>query len=148
MTLYSGAFLLIAALSACQYNTDNSDPINSISLIDSVLNKQVVDWNKGDIKAYMDGYLQSDSTRFITSKGITYGWKTIYEQYTKSFQNRDDMGNLTFTIKDKKLLTNNIANITGQWHLSRNKGDAGGYFSLILENTQDYGWKIIIDHTW
>lgn len=148
MTLYPSALLLIFAFYACRNKVDKSNQINHILLIDSVLNKQVTDWNRGDIRAYMDGYLQSDSTRFITSKGITYGWNTIYQQYTKSFQNRDDMGKLTFIIKDKKLLTNNIANITGQWHLSRNKGDAGGFFSLILQLTPDNGWKIIVDHTW
>ncbi|KER09412.1 MAG: hypothetical protein HY22_11390 [[Candidatus Thermochlorobacteriaceae] bacterium GBChlB] len=127
----------------------------NMSLIDdkadilAVLNAQVAAWNNGDIRAFMNGYKKSDSTKFVSSKGVTLGYNAVLERYLKNYPTKETMGNLSFSELDVKLLSSKSAHVVGRWMLARPEkdgGDVGGYFSLLFEKTLD-GWKIIADHT-
>jgi ketosteroid isomerase-like protein len=59
------------------------------------------------------------------------------------------MGTLNFVnLKVTPLDRNNeLANVTGNWVVSKDSTQNSGLFSLVLKKT-DNNWKIIIDHTW
>lgn len=64
--------------------TAQKQVIKSDSLaIVSKLFKQQEDWNKGDIDAFMEGYLKSNQLVFSGSSGPIYGWKATKERYEK-----------------------------------------------------------------
>jgi ketosteroid isomerase-like protein len=115
----------------------------------AVLNAQVASWNKGDVRAFMLGYKNSDATKFVSAKGVTLGYQSVLERYLKNYPTKEKMGTLSFGDLDVKLLSATNAMVIGRWSLARPEtdgGNVGGYFTLLFEKTPD-GWKVIIDHT-
>ncbi|MGA2537287.1 MAG: nuclear transport factor 2 family protein [Terracidiphilus sp.] len=115
---------------------------------------QAAAWNRADIPAFMQTYENSPDTTFIGAE-LHKGYGPILERYTKSYSTSEQMGKLTFTNIEVRLLTGSCATpefavVTGNFHLERTaKGEAkkdDGIFSLIWRKGPQ-GWKIILDHT-
>ena len=115
---------------------------------------QAAAWNRGDIEGFMKTYEDSPGTTFIGNT-VRKGYKPILDRYRKSYSTREQMGTLSFTGLDVRLLPNGcgkseIALVTGRFHLDRiQHGEAAkddGIFSLVFRKTAR-GWKIVLDHT-
>jgi ketosteroid isomerase-like protein len=111
-------------------------------------------WNRGDVPAFMQEYEDSTDTTFI---GLTVrkGFQPILKRYQENYTSREEMGTLSYTDLDVRLLPNGcgkteIALVTGKFHLERaahgpaKKDD--GIFSLVWRKGA-HGWKIVLDHT-
>lgn len=114
--------------------------------ITNILYKQQRDWNRGDIDAFMEGYLKSQSLVFSGSNGPIYGWEATRNRYKKTYSNRKKMGKLKFDILNMIGLSTNIIQLQGKFYLTRNIGDASGYFTLNWIKVKNQ-WYIISDHT-
>lgn len=116
--------------------------------IRKVLDDQTAAWNRGDIPAFMAGYLESESTTFV-SDTVTRGHAKVLARYLQRYPTREKMGTLDFSGVEVKLLGPGYASVLGRFHLARAAeagGDATGLFTLVFEKTPG-GWKIILDHT-
>jgi len=111
-------------------------------------------WNRGDIPAFMKSYEDSPETTFIGAT-LGKGYGPILERYTKAYSTPEQMGKLTFSEVEVRLLpsscgTTEFAVVTGKFHLDRTaKGEAkkdDGIFSLVWRKGPQ-GWKILLDHT-
>ena len=111
-------------------------------------------WNRADILAFMQTYEDSSETTFI-GQTLRKGYQPILERYKQSYTTREQMGTLTFSDLDIRLLPSGcgkreIALVTGKFHLARTQhGQAAkddGIFSLVWRKGP-HGWKIILDHT-
>lgn len=111
-----------------------------------ILTRQNEAWNRGDLDAFMEGYWENDSLMFIGSSGITYGYKNTLANYKKRFPDTQAMGTLTFTLIRVRQLSPEYCHVTGQWHLQRSIGDAGGFFTLVFRKINRQ-WVIISDHS-
>src|SRR5262249_676769 len=112
------------------------------------LDDQTAAWNRGDIRVFMEGYDNSDSTTFVTTT-VTKGHAQVLAGYLKRYPTRDNMGVLTFRNLDIRPLDDNYAAVIGNFHLERKRdagGEASGIFTLLFHRTSQ-GWKIILDHT-
>ena len=114
--------------------------------IRNILYKQQRDWNRGDIDAFMEGYLKSQSLVFSGSNGPIYGWEATRNRYKKTYSNRKKMGKLKFDILNMIGLSTNIIQLQGKFYLTRTIGDASGYFTLNWIKVKNQ-WYIISDHT-
>ena len=132
--------LLVVAFKA------NAQQITEKQAILNVLAQQRSDWNNGNVEAYMQGYLKSDSLLFVGKNGPTYGWQNTLENYKKGYPDKNAMGFLTFGIKKVNLLTKDTAFVLGSWHLKREKDELKGYFTLLLKKVNGL-WKVIVDHS-
>lgn len=103
-------------------------------------------WNAGDVEEFMKGYWQSDSLTFIGSSGITYGWENTRNNYKKRYPDKTAMGKLSFKILRLEKLDKKTAFLIGTFHLKREIGDLGGYFTLVWKKI-DGKWVIVSDHT-
>lgn len=112
----------------------------------SILEQQVAAWNKGNIEAFMQGYWNNDSLKFIGSTGITYGYNQTIERYKKSYPNTSQMGTLNFNILSIEKLSDEYYFVIGKWAIKRASGDISGHFSLVLRKINGV-WKIIADHS-
>jgi uncharacterized protein (TIGR02246 family) len=147
----SAALLLMAGLAfATPCRADGPDAM----AIRQVMAQQADAWNRGDIAGYMNGYADSPATTFVSSS-VRKGYRAILESYRRHYADRAQMGQLTFSELDVRLLKAadgvvRHAVVTGRFHLARSvRGAAGqddGVFSLVWEKTPA-GWKIILDHT-
>jgi len=116
------------------------------SAITQVLVKQQVNWNKGDVDAFLEGYWHSQELTFAGSNGIARGWDAVRARYKKNYADRETMGQLEFSALEFRFLGADAALVLGRWHLTRAKGDVGGVFSLVWQRFPA-GWRIIHDHT-
>jgi hypothetical protein len=112
-----------------------------------VLARQNENWNKGDIEAFMQDYLKSDSLMFIGKNGVLYGWQATYDRYLKNYPDKATMGTLKFDILQTDFHSKTVCWVLGKWHLTRpEKGNVGGYFTLVLKKIKGK-WLIVSDHT-
>jgi ketosteroid isomerase-like protein len=122
--------------------------------IRAAIKTQTDAWNRADIPAFMQTYEDSPDTTFIGQK-LRKGYKPILERYKQSYTSREQMGTLSFSDVDIRLMPSGcgkseIALVTGKFHLDRTQhGEAAkddGIFSLVWRKGP-HGWKIILDHT-
>lgn len=116
------------------------------STIEKIMHEQEVAWNKGDIDGFMLSYWNSDSLKFIGKIGIQYGWKNTLDNYKKSYPDKATMGELAFSIISVEKLSENSCYVIGKWNLKREKGDVGGYYTLLWKKINNK-WVIVTDHT-
>lgn len=133
------AFAMISFTAFAQTPKDKQAILN-------VLEIQRQAWNKGDLIAFMDGYVKSDSLLFVGSSGPTYGWQKTLDNYKKTYQGKAGMGQLTFGIKKVDFLNKDVAFVLGSWHLKREKDEPQGYFTLLFKKLKGE-WKIFVDHS-
>ena len=119
---------------------------SDIAAIRKMLNQQIVDWNRGDIEAYMKGYWNSDSLLFVGKNGIRNGYKATLQSYKKGYPDTAAMGKLDFELLQVKRLSPIYFSVLGKWHLQRTIGDLNGYFTLLLKKIKGR-WVIVSDHS-
>ena len=122
--------------------------------IQAAMATQTAAWNRADIPAFMQIYENSAETTFIGAT-LHKGYGPILERYTKAYTTPEQMGTLTFTNLEVRLLPSSCgvaeyAVVTGNFHLQRSaQGEAkkdDGIFSLVWRKGPQ-GWKIILDHS-
>ena len=116
--------------------------------IRAVLDKQVADWNRGDLEAFATGYKNSPDILFIGSK-ISRGYAQMLDTYRKNYGSKEQMGTLNFSDLEVQPLDERFATVTGHFHLERTVaggGNSDGHFLLVFEKTPD-GWKVVRDDT-
>jgi len=122
--------------------------------IRAAIQSQADAWNRADIPAFMQTHEDSPDTTFIGQK-LRKGYEPILQRYKQSYTSREQMGALTFSDIDIRVLPSGcgkseIALVTGKFHLDRREhGEAAkddGIFSLVWRKGP-HGWKIILDHT-
>lgn len=134
-----GLFALLSLQLVAQNKEENA--------IRAVLARQNMNWNNGNIEAFMEDYWKSDSLMFIGKNGVVYGWNATKSRYLKTYPDRATMGQLQFEIQKIELYSKTTAWVLGKWHLTRpEKGDVGGYFTLIFKKI-NRKWVIVSDHT-
>jgi ketosteroid isomerase-like protein len=116
--------------------------------IRAVMERQTADWNRGDVRAFMRGYDNSEATLFVGSS-VERGYQRVLERFLSRYGTKDKMGQLTFTNLEIHPLGADYALVIGNFHLARPAdagGNSDGIFSLTFRKKPD-GWKIIADHT-
>jgi ketosteroid isomerase-like protein len=135
----------IALATSPLVRAENTTPAQAIR---AVLDKQVVDWNSGDMEAFATGYKNSPDILFMGAP-ISRGYAQMLNTYRKGYSTKEKMGTLSFTALEVQPLDEHFATVTGNFHLERTVaggGNADGYFLLVVEKTPA-GWKIVRDAT-
>ncbi len=116
--------------------------------VKAVMARQQAAWNRGDLNAFMNEYLNSPDLTFV-GKSVARGWQATLERYHKSYPTPAAMGVLTFSELEVHPLGKDHAWVMGRFHLERTAaggGNAGGRYTLIFTRTKQ-GWKMMVDHT-
>jgi len=145
---YFAGTLVFATTLVCSVGTTESQkamPRDQAS-IESILSAQQKAWNDGNVEGFMKGYWHSEELTFSGSNGVSRGFEAVRERYHRNYPDRQTMGKLDFSGLEFHFLGKDGALVLGRWHLTREKGDVGGVFSLVFQRFPE-GWKIIHDHT-
>ena len=118
---------------------------DSIAIV-KILYKQQDDWNKGDIDAFMEGYLKSKQLVFSGSSGPIYGWNATRDRYKRTYSDQEKMGTLKFDVLHLLELSDSVVQMQGKFYLKRTIDDLQGFFALNWIRTKNQ-WYIISDHT-
>lgn len=124
-----------------------------INKIETALNAQVDAWNEGDLKRFMDGYLDSPDLTYVSGGVMIKGFVALKAHYLKRYGKNDqfskDAGNLAFSKLSITPLEKRHALVTGRWHLVRaGQENLQGVFTLVMVKVEvDGSWKIVHDHS-
>jgi uncharacterized protein (TIGR02246 family) len=114
--------------------------------IRALLAAQAAAWNRGDVEGFLDGYWKSEKLTFVTSRGVTRGWRHVLERYKRSYPDAKAMGRLSFSELEISVLSTEAAVVLGRWQLEREADRPEGHFTLVLKRLPA-GWRIVHDHT-
>jgi beta-aspartyl-peptidase (threonine type) len=148
MTKYLRLLLMVCALlggvisKACPAGSDADNE----AAIRSVLTQQQMAWNRGEVREFLNGYWRSPELTFSGSGGTTRGWDDVLARYQKNYPDAAAMGKLQFSDLQFRFLGEDAAVMLGKWHLTREKDELGGVFTLVWKKFPE-GWRIIHDHT-
>jgi hypothetical protein len=131
--------LLILLLAGCMTTQD------IFSDVDNVLDRQVENWNNGDIPAFMEGYKNDMSLSFMGARGVNRGYNNVLSSYLTAYPDQKAMGKLKFTILERQRLDRRTVMYLGKYELEKDAA-AFGYFTLIWKYV-DGKWVIVHDHT-
>jgi len=137
--------LIFAILISCSVFAHAQKIKNETKFVLDHIKTQEECWNKGDIPCFMKYYWNSDSLKFIGSKGVTYGWQKTLDNYLKSYPTKETMGILKFTIIEATQLSGTSIYVIGKWELVKEKPQ-GGHFTLMWKKING-NWVIVSDHT-
>lgn len=126
--------------------TEPRTDIASQTLIFEMMDTQTKAWNEGDLEAFMLPYWKSPNLTFSSGGKTTRGWQATLDQYKKSYDTPEKMGELTFSELQFQSIDSNAALILGQWKLKRKDDSPRGNFSLVWRRIEG-NWKIIHDHS-
>lgn len=112
----------------------------------ALLAHQAVDWNNGDIPAFMDGYWKSENLTFIGSSGVTRGWDETLKNYQKGYPDKAAMGHLRFELIDVRQQSKKLVSVVGKYILDRKDETLNGYFLLVVKKIKGK-WYIMADHS-
>ncbi|MGK0253457.1 MAG: hypothetical protein ACI9OE_000927 [Mariniflexile sp.] len=131
---------LISSFNSFSQTTEENDK----GAIMAVLKAQRIAWSNNNLEEFMEGYWKSDSLKFYSSNGVTYGWEDTLERYQKSYPTEDHTGKLNFKINDITKISEGAYYVLGEYHLKREVGNADGIFMLVFKQING-AWKIIAD---
>ena len=119
--------------------------------LEAMLGRAAVNWNRGDLDAFMSDYLPSDSTTYIGGRGIVRGPAAIRTSYARLFTGEVARDSLSFVILDVDPVAPDVANLIAQYVLARRVGGrdsvtARGPTSLLVRRV-DGRWRIVHDHS-
>jgi ketosteroid isomerase-like protein len=138
---------LIAGLLGCGGTRARVFSAADRSAIEGVMSAQREAWNRGNLDAFMDGYIRGDDLVFTSGSQIRRGWATTLARYRARYgKDRSTMGKLAFDILEIRPLGADGAVVLGRWTLTETSKSGSGVFSVIFERRND-GWRIVHDHT-
>lgn len=140
--------MLLLSYGSAQPAQSGDDPAAAKASIEKTLNDQVVAWNQGSIRDFMNGYVRDEQLRFASGGNIRRGWEETLHRYLVSYSTKEKMGTLKFTELEITILSHDYAEVFGKYHLTRDKtvGDASGLFTLLMRREGD-DWLVLHDHT-
>jgi ketosteroid isomerase-like protein len=127
-----------------------SDPQSEATVreVRAVLDRQVADWNKGDLDGFLDGYWNSPKVVFMSGGQRFDGYEAMRDRYHRRYQAEGKaMGHLAFSELEVEPLGPESAMARGRFRLTMPDGTKPtGLFTVIFRKFPA-GWKIIHDHT-
>lgn len=103
-------------------------------------------WNEGDLDAFMGVYWKSDELKFVSGSEISRGWSATMKHYRDEYSGGQGLGRLSFERLEPKLVTDDVAVVTGRFNLAKGGANSTGLFSLVMR--RDNGvWRIVHDHS-
>ncbi len=117
----------------------------------AVLQASAEAWNRGDLDGFLQPYLDSSETTFMTAPGVIHGLGTIRERYRAHYFTAGAVPPTLLRFDDVTVrpLGAEYALMTGRFHLTNRTTGApadSGNFTLVWHRTPA-GWKIIHDHS-
>ena len=139
------ALLVLAVAAPAGGPGDRDDAIRAVR---AVLDRQVADWNRGDLDGFLGGYWNSPKVVFQSGGHRIDGWDAMRARYRRRYQAEGRaMGRLAFSALDIEPLGPEAVLARGHWRLTLPDGTRpGGLFTVIFRKLPE-GWKIVHDHT-
>lgn len=143
------ALLVLAvplAIAACRPGSSRSaEPLQA--QIQAMLTRSAKAWNRGDLDAFVDDYVNSNRTTYVGRNGVVHGRAAIRAVYAPRFAPGAPHDSLSFEGLEVDSLAPGVIHVLAFYVLSR--GDsvvARGPTSLVMLR-EGSRWRIVHDHS-
>src|ERR687886_2462915 len=145
------AILLFATLSVVASATPRGAAGGSGDLraqFTAMLDRSARAWNRGDLDAFMEDYLDSSRTTYVGRRGVVlHGRAAIREVYAPRFAPGGVRDSLSFENLQVDSLAPGVAHVLAYYVLSRGDSTvARGPTSLVMLRVRGR-WRIVHDHS-
>jgi ketosteroid isomerase-like protein len=134
------------ALAACHpASSASAQPLQA--QIQAMLTRSAGAWNRGDLDAFVDDYVDSDRTTYVGRSGVVHGRAAIRAVYAPRFAPGAQHDSLSFEGLEVDSLAPGVIHVLAFYVLSR--GDsvvARGPTSLVMLR-EGSRWRIVHDHS-
>jgi len=144
MRYFRFVMILAALLPVASACADTADSEASIMKLVASMSET---WNAGDMPGYLDLYAKNDRTRLVFADTRLVGWQQIHDLYTNSWPDEEKMGDFSTEDVAVTFLDDRIAIVSGIFRHQFPDEKIHGAFSLVTENIEGTGWKIVFEHT-
>lgn len=127
-----------------------SGPANAASdegAVESVIRGLQTDWNAADMTAYLDAYGKGDDMRLVYGQTWLAGWEAVNRVFRENWPDERRMGKFTVDKMEVRLLTDEVAIVTGAFEHVFPHETIRGAFTHVLQKTSDGHWEIQHEHT-
>jgi beta-aspartyl-peptidase (threonine type) len=126
----------------------SAELVTAEAAVRAELDAQVVAWNRGDLKGYMEGYWHSQEVTFFYGSRESAGWEVAYQRYRAAYLGKNkEMGHLNFSNIRVEAFCPEAAFVRGYWQLTMKDGsERTGVFTVVMKHFSE-GWRIIHDHS-
>lgn len=118
--------------------------------VQSSLQEGAAAWNRGDLEAFMKGYVEGSELTYTAGGKVVRGSEALFKRYQDTYgSKKESMGHLTFSDIEVWPLGSDHALAMGTWQVDFGraaKPKVSGIFSLVLRR-EGQSWKILHDHT-
>lgn len=113
-----------------------------------VFGKLETDWNNGDMKSYMEGFLNDPGFSYVTNDEIVYGWQMAFGKYLYQYPTPESMGRIRMITEQLEIISDAMAfQIGQQFFLDDDKTIiSSGFFTFQWKKVGDQ-WFIARNHT-
>jgi uncharacterized protein (TIGR02246 family) len=113
-----------------------------------VLVKMMTRWNAHDLDGYLECFWKSPELVDIVDSDVKIGWQELHDSYKIGFINPEEMGVITPTRIQVRLVKDDLAFALTRWTITfpRSTRPVIGIDSNYLQKFDD-GWKVISAHT-
>lgn len=115
-------------------------------IIVATLAAQTAAWNEGDLDAFMAYYWNNKDLKFVSGTQIHRGWTPTLRRYRDRYADESGLGRLGFSNTDVRLITEDVAVVTGRYQHQKGEAASSGVFSLVMKRING-AWRIVHDHT-
>lgn len=115
--------------------------------IRAIIDQLQIDWNGGDMDAYLGAYWNSDEFSLMFGSTGIRGWQAVHDLFNGNWKTEEAMGD--FVIQDLEIRFSgpDMAIASGRFeHQFPDEKIIGG-FTHVLRRFDGEGWRIIHEHT-
>jgi uncharacterized protein (TIGR02246 family) len=147
-----GALLVVACAPALAgYRPTDAERAAVRGEIEAMLSRAAINWNRGDLDAFVADYLPGDGTTYVGGRSILRGTAPIRAAYAPRFATGAVRDSLSFVLLDVDALAPNLVNVVATYVLARrldgrDSVTARGPTSLVMRRV-DGRWRIVHDHS-
>lgn len=115
--------------------------------VEAVIRALQTDWNAADMSAYLDAYRRDEELRLVYGKGWLSGWDAVDSVFREQYSDEHRMGKFTIDAMEVRLLTDEVAVVTGSFEHVFPHETIRGAFTHVLQRTPAGRWEIQHEHT-
>jgi limonene-1,2-epoxide hydrolase len=115
--------------------------------IRGLVDKLQVDWNGGDMTAYLDAYWNDEAFSLMFGDKAVRGWQAVSDMFTSTWTTEEAMGNFQTNHVEVRFTGTDLAIASGGFEHVFPTETIVGSFTHVLRRFDDGRWLIIHEHT-
>ena len=128
-------------------NPTDAEQIQARSDISTEMTASARAWTRGDLKAFMDSYENSNAITYVTPKSVVHGRDAIRDRYAPRFVPGAMHDALSFENVEIDLMAPDVANVIAFYRLTRGDSTTAYGPTTVVMRRRDGHWRIIHDHS-